>query len=360
MEIFAETNNSSIQKILRMRNLASKSGEKDSSLIQKSVTFLIQGPWYEKEESGISTMRLIESVKTHFPESKIILSTWDGTKLPELDNVLIIKSRDPGFYPLGKGRKEVNNINRQILSTKNGLFQVTSKYAIKVRSDLEFFNTDILLRLNEAVQLPARELLDSHVINMNISSVNPRKEMTLVFHPCDWVYGGFTRDLIKIWNIPLMDEKTALYFDSNAISLLNRNDNYFPKIRPEMYIWINFLNSSGVDIPLESYYDCNHQLIALSEKYFAENLIFYEPKSLGVISQKHKFRILDRYQMYSYYDWIKMATTHGVIQSTDISFNRRIFLQFNFFLFAFHYRCAKTFLMFCRLISKIRYQLSKF
>jgi hypothetical protein len=195
--------------------------------------------------------------------------------------------------------------------------------------------------------------LIGHVINLNISSVNPRKKFKLVFHPCDWVYGGLTSDIKRIWNIPVMSEDCALYFQTNRPPLRNHDDNYFPKIRAEMHIWMSFLFSRGIKIPLQSYYDSNERLIELSEKYFSENLIFYDSKALGVASQKHKIRILDRYQMYSYQDWIKMAQFHGVIQQDYLANSRKISLKFSSLLLTTFYFSLTSFAILKKLLQRI-------
>lgn len=80
----------------------------------KEIAVVIQGGVSDKY-----TLEVLQSIKKHLPGSFIILSTWEGTK--EIKGVdLQINNTDPGATILNK-EGQLNNINRQIVSTINGL-----------------------------------------------------------------------------------------------------------------------------------------------------------------------------------------------------------------------------------------------
>ena len=55
-----------------------------TQITDKDITFVVQGPVQASQErkqlSGI-TEQCLRSIRAHFPESKIILSTWAGGSL---------------------------------------------------------------------------------------------------------------------------------------------------------------------------------------------------------------------------------------------------------------------------------------
>lgn len=120
----------------------------------EDITFVIQGPvsttqdkkQYASNDGSDAkreipkglTARAIANIRQHFPGSSIIISTWEGQPAEDLDSELTIYSKDPGPNIVHYTRKDeavFENMNRQIVSTSNGLKKVNTKYAVKFRSD---------------------------------------------------------------------------------------------------------------------------------------------------------------------------------------------------------------------------------
>lgn len=83
--------------------------------------------------------KLLKSIRKFLPKAEIIVSTWEGTDVNYLDYDILQINKDPGcevFTVFGKK----HNLNRQILSTKNGIKRTTRKYVLKIRSDMYFDN----------------------------------------------------------------------------------------------------------------------------------------------------------------------------------------------------------------------------
>ena len=90
-------------------------------IADKDITFVVQGPVQaskvRKQLAGI-TEQCLRSIRDHFPESKIILSTWKGQPHQGLDYDLVLELDDPGpnFIYHGDERIQLNN-NRQLHSS---------------------------------------------------------------------------------------------------------------------------------------------------------------------------------------------------------------------------------------------------
>lgn len=105
------------------------------------LSIVIQGPIKAVSDgAGFATAEVVRSARRHYPDAEIIYSGWAGTELPagtaaELDAVVL--SADPG--PLVAFRTAegdvVQNVNRQIVSTVEGLRRATGFRAMKLRSD---------------------------------------------------------------------------------------------------------------------------------------------------------------------------------------------------------------------------------
>ena len=99
------------------------------SIEGKDISVVVQG--YVSEE----TKFLLYSIRKYLPEAKIIVSTWDYCCVEGWDYDVLVLNSDPGAIPceIWDNFTRVNNGNRQILSTKNGIDKVTTKYTLKLR-----------------------------------------------------------------------------------------------------------------------------------------------------------------------------------------------------------------------------------
>ncbi len=167
-------------------------------------TFLLQGPCKPKW-----TNECVQRIRQFYPDSPIFMSTWIDENLEEIahHNINIIRSVDPG--PLNRPDMLNQNLNRLIVSSKNGLDAIQSEYVCKMRADL---------LLN--APLPIQAWLDTGKPYMchTVFSINPHGPMMLGLHISDWLILGKTDRVKEVFNIRLM----------------NSND---PPIRNEQYIW---------------------------------------------------------------------------------------------------------------------------
>lgn len=287
----------------------------------KSLTFVIQGPNLDTDENKI-TSNLILSIRNFFPDSTIIFSTWENEtthKLPNLDKIIF--NSDPGGILYHKELNILNNVNRQIVSTLNGLLGVETEYAIKVRSDLVFESGVIVNNLKHLGLSGGDQnfkLLSSHVVVSNQTSVNPRKKLAYPFHLCDWIYCGKTQDLIKIWDIPLMPEDWFQYFAHND-NFNKAGNSYLSRYLPESYITSSFVKKY-MDISFQHSYDVGNNNIEISELITANNFIVKSNFQLGIRSQKYNKKMRTLLPMYTYTSWKNLAQKKGV-EGFEIQFD---------------------------------------
>jgi hypothetical protein len=289
------------------------------SIPQNQVTFLIQGQIVHPTQEVSGTKGLVDSIRRHFPKSLIVLSSWIGEDVKGIHADEIIFSKDPGSFPGALHGKEIpNNINRQILSTQAGLRAVKTEFTVKLRSDLVLSKP---LALKVLARRPARmysspyAVTREYVVVVDFTSIDPKKQSPLIFHPCDWIYGGRTEDINAIFQIPLMKLEDAVYFQKQSPLVWEKvREGHLSKYRPEAYIWTSFLASKGARTPRSSY-EFSSNWTQQAEDFLIHNLMVVSLSQFGFISLKYpqalfqrgSWNMLFRYQnVYTYYEWWRL------------------------------------------------------
>ena len=247
----------------------------------KDMTIVVQGPIYEEV-----TKICLKTIRNYMPNSKIILSTWEGSNVEGLDFDEVIFNKDPG--PSGS-----DNSNRQILSTINGLKQVKTKYAMKFRTNFALTGTRFLNYYG---------LFNKKKKN---DKTNFLKEKIFVFHTfserfavCDLISYGLTEDMISYWDIPLADESNWNYMynvappiDENEYKIRGENKNRF---YGEMYIFKTFVEKYLPEVKnmLRDYTDTSEELNELKTGIFVNNFIWSNENIDIVPLRPHLFYIL--------------------------------------------------------------------
>lgn len=287
----------------------------------KDISVIVQGAIDSKFTGDV-----LKSVRKNLPEAEIILSTWIGSNTSNLGFDILVENEDPGAEIIDDVFKTKNNINRQIVSTKEGLNRATRKYSLKIRTDILLENTNFLnyfgkyIERNESVSILNERVLINSLYTRDFNKI------TLLFHPSDWVFFGLTEDLKNIWDIPLQDEpQTSRYFDSHPRPLIDINPNWQFRYIPEQYIWINFLKKNGVQFDFEHITDINKKNIDLSELSLVNNLTVIDYEDFGI-----KFLKYDPYTWNTEYNynishlnWLKLYKKHCA-PKYKISLNTKI------------------------------------
>ncbi len=236
----------------------------------KDLTFVVQG------KIQANTKNCLNSIRFFYPESTIILSTWEGEPTTGLEYDILLESGDPGAVDTGKDA--YYNLNRQIVSTRNGLKIVKTPYAVKMRTDTQILDVKIPELLNRMV--PAK-LFNNKIIGLNLFFRDPRKLM-LLFHIGDIFQVGRTSDLQELWDIPLMPEGEMRNWTGGGFHLFNDLRHWKVRYAAEQYIFIAFLAKNQIDASLQ--YCCEVELdkACLSEDLIASNFQIYTVDELGI------------------------------------------------------------------------------
>jgi hypothetical protein len=320
-------------------------------MLQNELTFIVQGPTFGKKGEKFAQYSC-ESIRSFFPQSLIILSTWVGQNVQNIDFDKLVLSQDPGAEVVIDSSQTLNNVNRQIVSTFAGLRTSETKYSIKIRSDLTFINNNLLRILDERPiknnEFP-EDLLEEYVVVSNVTSINPTVSLVLPHHPCDWIYAGLTADLHKIWDIGLMPNSWFRYYSNNPWPKdVWHEKNYLSLFRPESYIWSSFLKKYK-KIDFMNSFDSSLTNLSNSNKFIALNLVIQTNKSIGIKSLKNRITKITLIPSYTEKEWSDLAKTFGrnaIISSPKyehfvISILRKIRIPLTFYISAkssaFHY-----------------------
>lgn len=120
-----------------------------SVISSKNLSIVVQGPVIGKTSDPASqqfTRICVESLRTYFPHSEIVLSTWNevDSRWIKFDK-LIVNEEPPPIERIVTTQKDINyNGNRLICSTANGIKATTRDYVLKVRSDVMFTSGSFL------------------------------------------------------------------------------------------------------------------------------------------------------------------------------------------------------------------------
>ncbi len=253
------------------------------------IDVIIQGAVSRKKvgRTGMGeTEAVIASLREHLPGAALILSTWKGTDVSGLNVDQVVLSDDPGSFPYGNDETFRNNVNRQIVSTRNGLQAGTRKYALKLRSDTRLDHAGFLSWFDRfPARNPACKILEQRVIIKSIGTLHPRKcpsvanPRRFLFYPCDFMYFGLRLDVLNIWDIPLMTAQDANWFNQGSPRWCVRGMKN--RLHSESHIWVSFLLNNGWTKVIQNWAEFDQELLRSSELSIVNNLILLDQNQFG-------------------------------------------------------------------------------
>lgn len=250
----------------------------------EEISVVVQGPILND-----LTRNTCESIRRYLPGAEIVVSTWKGSDVSGLSCDVLVESKDPGNFTFVLPQVMDNgsdlyqmNINRQILSTANGVKCASRKYVCKLRSDSVFTGIGFLSiyeRYNQPISEPYHSLLRHRVVTL--SSVNPNRHFPFCFYLCDWFFFGLKEDVLAIWDIPLVEEGKLVKNTYDGRYHMKEN------FGNEQFLWLGFLRKCG-GVEIKTGYDLNDKLLNQSQESYANCCIFTTAKQAGIYSQKVK------------------------------------------------------------------------
>ncbi|MFD1383497.1 WavE lipopolysaccharide synthesis family protein [Rhodanobacter aciditrophus] len=252
---------------------------------EEGISFVVQGAVERKNDI---TSKCLQSIKEFFPASEVILSTWEGSDVSGLAFDQLILSADPGdLGPYYEDRKNLlNNNNRQLLSTYEGIKASTSSYVVKVRSDMLFSSNRLEYYLRKTGKCKGR-VLSHKLITLRDHTINPKHFLKLSHHPSDFIYAGRREDMLYYFDSPLQTRDMASYFKN-----YNYPDEIVPKLIPqfanEQYILKSFLERAEGHCMLKHAFDFDSDVVQDWFRIVSEYFFLCSEKELGITCQKYK------------------------------------------------------------------------
>ena len=243
----------------------------------KDISVVVQGA-VDKEE----TPKCLNSIRKYLPDAEIILSTWEGTDVSNLDYDILVFNKDPGAYYCNRQKTIKNNLNRQIISTKNGLKNVSRKYALKLRSDLILTNNSFLnyydffpKRNTKYIIFKNRIMVSCLYSRESIYDIYTKKICKAHMFVSDWWFFGLKEDINLFFDVKLVDEPqfSQYYLNDN-----NYKGDYIWKYAPEGYFAQHLMKISNTTLIMND---------LLSKYLLSSNFIFLGFRESGIYNKKH-------------------------------------------------------------------------
>lgn len=275
----------------------------------EQISVVVQGPVQAYQGRGMEagiTERCLNSVREHLPGATLILSTWPGQDLSGLDYDLLVESEDPGsnadpYCP--------RNYHRQLVSTREGLREVSTDYAVKLRSDNYLSGSQFVVRQQD---YPLRhpdftQFAERVVINANLFR-RYSKGHRILYHPSDFFYYGRTEDLLRIWDQPLFEEQPFAGDLLDGFHKLKRGQVPLEAEQVICQLWMLALDPKAPmihrrvagDAAAHDYWD----------KFVASNLLLDEPSEIGLGLRQASLRSKKRVNEFTHHEWCELYNRH--------------------------------------------------
>lgn len=248
------------------------------------------------------TKSVLNGLRTAFPGSELILSTWEGTDLSGLTFDKVVLSPDPGAQMADEVAHIANNVNRQIVSSCAGIKEASKPFILKTRTDILIHNADFL-RYWGRYDGEVHYVFKDRLLICNYYTRNPRV-MNICFHPSDWLLFGNAEDVrIYYHDIPLQEDEAASWFKYH-LKHQTLFTNFLSQFTPEQYIFINFLRKFQT-VDISCYYDFNQELMCLTEELFAKCFVVLDyQKQLDIEFIKYNpNRYLEKHTTMAHWQW---------------------------------------------------------
>jgi len=246
-----------------------------------AISVVIQGPLLRKHKEGDLASRAIESIRRHLPQAEILISTWPNQDVAGLNVDHILFSKEPPSFIDINGN--VNNISKQIVSTRRGIEAASRPYVLKFRADHALLGPEIAVIRNYPTALPPKQPLFGKPITLtNLFIRNPLK-VPMLFHLSDLVQFGCKKDMLDLWSIRLPDEKDIYLKKIPRLRILGQFIGYTAMRRvPEQFLMLACLEKHGYTIDLPEICHTRYRLFRLWEQILTDNFLVMDWQRSGI------------------------------------------------------------------------------
>ena len=320
------------------------------------ISVVLQGPIFganANSEDDEWTRLSCESIRKYLPGAEIIVSTWAGEDVSGLDydKVVFNKKIDAPYVHMPFTHEvKMYSVNHQIITSIAGILEATRPLVLKMRTDMVLLGTGVLDYYNNFKDLgfdPEWHFFSSRVVVL--PTYNPKYDIKIPFNICDWIYFGKKSDIHSIFDIPLMKFSELKYRECEEYAYLEEN------YGSEQYIWLQFVNKYKT-IKVKNTLDISDELIIMSERCIANNLIMSSAQKLDVLNLKMPFSGYGAKPMYSQglyteAEWKKMVKKYAdesIVEQKNLSYD----LGYSIMYYGRKY-CKKYFHLIYNIILKI-------
>lgn len=303
-------------------------------ILSSDISVIVQG-----NINKAYTKICLQQIRKILPKAQIILSTWKNSEIEDLEYDVLILNEDPGASVINFKNNTLNNVNRQLLSTKAALRKTNRKFILKTRTDI-YYNDFSFLKLYEQYDYECFNILSHPLLIVNFYTRNPRV-LSIPFHPSDWILFGYSDDVQKYYSCTNLQNKEDmeyfLYHKNRSPYFVNVISRFFP----EQYLAISFFKKV-ISIKCENFYDNSLENVNLSEKLFAKFFIVLDYKK-QVNMQFMKYnpnRFFEETTILNYNMWI-ILREHYLLEKHTVQHKIKwlkylgecmIFKMFNFYI----------------------------
>ena len=267
----------------------------------KDISVIVQG--------GINeyTKKSLISIRKCFPNAQIILSTWNGSNVSGLEYDKVVFSEDPGGIVIDDRSGTINNVNRQIISTKAGIKIATRKYFLKTRTDIFWTNSKIVEYFG-VFDIEYKSLhFKNRLLVCNYYTRNPRV-LPIPFHISDWIVFGTSQDVILFYeNVECQKIEEMRWFETHPRANRRFYTNLLVRFVPEQHIFMSFLRKYYT-LNCNCFYDANEKNIQLTEEVIAKDFVVLDyKKQIEVTFLKYNpNKYLEKFTLISHRYWRKL------------------------------------------------------
>lgn len=265
----------------------------------REVSIVVQGKLFQGKAG--STIDVLKSARFFFPRCELILSTWKGeqicTEITSLCNNIIL-NEDPGDFT--DSSDTPININRQIVSSREGIRQSTLPFVIKTRTDLLFTSNSILQYLSSS------DVTKKKIIAADFSTRSHVKGLKIPYWVCDFIYAGSRANIERIFRVPLFTVEDFLYYKNIPHPPSYFDKRHFYRYSPESYLTYMYLDPENTTL-FEHSYDSNTYTLMRYEESLLNHFIILNKWELGVDSIKYYLPFNSHQLMLSSFYFKKIA-----------------------------------------------------
>ena len=246
------------------------------------ISVVIQGPLHRDHKKGDLAALCIASIRYFLPKAEILISTWHLQNTLGLDADKIIFSDEP--FGIMDRNGNINNVVRQLVSTRNGIEAATRAYVLKFRADHQLKSNDFAVVREYPVNCSATNRLFQQPITVTNFFIRNPLRVPILFHLSDLVQFGRKNDMLDLWSIPLPEPKDICFDKKPKFRVLGNFVGYTSLVQvPEQTLMLGWLKKHGYSIHLPYICYTTFALFKLWERLLTDHFYVMNWNRAGII-----------------------------------------------------------------------------